>query len=165
MGVNNRTSVHRRWTSHAASALVGFETALLQILDPNSELDSVAYNVLTNTGTAAPTELWRGWGQLAVFRQTLNAEIPAGAITQVRSVRFTVPLNGPEFPIRKGLMVRVLQCDHDPDATEYQYTVTSGLNSGLSFKRTIEAEADMGVTLSPPIVLLNSVAEPLADTV
>lgn len=152
MGINNRRSVHAHWTGHAARPLRGFETVLLSILDPNSSADDDSFNVFLNSGTAEPTELWRGRAQLAVFRQTLNAEIPAGAITQVRSVRFTVPLNGPDFPIRKGLVVRVLECKHDPDATLYQYTVTSGLNSGLAFKRTIEAEADMGVILSAPLI-------------
>lgn len=150
MGVNNRGSVHPFWTGHAAGALTGFETAYISILDPNSTNDDDNFDIILNSGTVEPTELWQGYAQLAVFRQTLNAEIPAGAITQVRSVRFTVPLNGPTTPIRKGLIVRVLECKHDPDATQYQYTVTSGLNSGLAFKRTIEAEADMGVILSQP---------------
>lgn len=166
MNLNSRRSVHPFWTRHAAQPLAGFETAFLAVLDPNTQSDDVAFDVFANRGTAAPTELWRGFGQLAVFRQTLNAETPAGSITQVRSVRFTVPLNGPTVPIRKGLIVRVLECKNDPDAEQYQYTVTSGLNSGLSFKRTIEAEADMSVILFPSgPVEANTVSEPVSDTV
>lgn len=163
-----RGSVHPRWTRHAATALDGFNNCLVAIYDPNTERDNDSFNIYLNKSTAAPTELWRGMGQLQVFRQTLNAEMPAGSITQVRSVRITVPLDGPTVPIRKGLIVRVLECEHDDDATKYQYTVTSGLNSGLAFKRTIEAEADMGVVLSSstsPLPVTNTVAEPVPDTV
>ena len=148
MNLTKRGSVHPRWANHASTALNGFDNCLVAIYDPNTERDNDDFNIFLNKSTAAPTELWRGKGQLQVFRQTLNAEMPGGSITQVRSVRITVPLEGPQVPIRKGLIVRVLYCEHDDDATKYQYTVTSGLNSGLAFKRTIEAEADMGVVLN-----------------
>lgn len=147
MGVNARSSVDPRWQHHHRTALGGFKNALIRILDPNLTIADDGYDAWTNKGTAPPLVLWEGVGQLAVFRQTLNAELPAGAITQVRSVRFTVPLDGPDMPIRKGLMVQVVSCEDDPETERYQYTVTSGLNSSLAFDRTIEAEVDMSAIL------------------
>lgn len=152
MGAMNRGSVDPRWQAHHRGVLAGFKNAIIQIIDPNTTLADVGYSAWTNTALNpnAPIVMWEGAAQLQVFRQTLNAEVPAGAITQVRSVRFTVPIDGPVEPVRKGLIVKVLSCSGDPDATRYQYTVTSGLGSGLGWDRTIEAESDMSVILPEP---------------
>lgn len=157
--LNNRSAVHPRWARWALPTLKAFETVILAIYDPNSEASGNSYDPYAprtpNTATSRPTLLWQGRGQLQVFRQALNADDVAGSVTQVRSVRFTVDLGGPNLPVRKGLIVRVISCPHDPDAEAYEYTVTSGINSGLAWKRTIEAESDMSVIVSPivsPIV-------------
>lgn len=163
MALNSRKTIHPQFTRHPHKTLKGFANVYLAVLDPNTREDDAEFDVILNSTTAAPTELWRGWGQMAVFRQTLNAEIPAGAITQIRSARFTVPLEIP-VPVRKGLIVRVLYCANDQDATQYQFTVTSGINSGLSFERTIEAEVDMGVILTaPPVPPELLPAEPVVE--
>lgn len=149
--VNSRSAIDPRWTRWALPTLRAFETCVVAIYDPNSELSGKNFNPYTRAGeTAKPTILWSGRGQLQVFRQSLTADDVAGSVTQVRSVRFTVDLDGPNLPVRKGLIIRVLSCPHDPDAEVYEYTVTSGINSGLAWKRTIEAEADMSV-IAPPI--------------
>lgn len=150
--LNNRSAVDPRWTKWGLRTLDAFATCIIAIYDPNSEAsckDFDPYNPLVNQ-TAKPTILWTGKGQLQVFRQSLTADDVAGSVTQVRSVRFTVDLDGPNLPVRKGLIVRVLSCPHDADAEVYEYTVTSGINSGMAWKRTIEAEADMSV-IAPPI--------------
>lgn len=147
MGVNNRGSVDPRYVTHQNITLAGFMNCTLQILDPNIDGIDSTYSAWTNAGMSAPTMLWSGPAQMNVFRQTLNAEVPGGAITQVRSLRFIVPKAGPSFPVRKGLQVRVTLCVDDPAATRYQYTVTSGLGAGLGWGRTIEAESDMSVIL------------------
>lgn len=150
--LNNRSAVDPRWTRWGLRTLKAFETCIIAIYDPNSEVsgnDFDPYNPTLNQ-TAQPTILWTGKGQLQVFRQSLTADDVAGSVTQVRSVRFTVDLDGPNVPVRKGLVVRVLSCPHDPDAEAYEYTVTSGINSGIAWKRTIEAESDMSV-IAPPI--------------
>jgi hypothetical protein len=144
--------VDPRYQKHHGISLAGFKNAKVRILDPEYETMDETYSAWTNKTTKAPAIIWEGYGQMAVFRQTLNAEIPAGAITQVRSIRFTVPMDGPLVPVRKGLLIRVIECEGDDDATRYQYTVTSGVNGGLAFDRTIEAESDMSVIL-PPIVV------------
>jgi hypothetical protein len=147
--LNNRKSVDPRWTRWALKTLDGFATCIVAIYDPNISDDGVTFNPYGPPTTAEPTMLWQGPGQLQVFRQTLNADDVAGSITQIRSIRFTVPLDGPQVPVRKGLIVRVISCEHDPSTTEYEYTVTSGINSGLAWKRTIEAETDQSVFVTP----------------
>lgn len=144
-----RSAVHPKWTEWALPVLDAFANAVVAIFDPNSDKNGKDFNPFDNTASSKPTKLWQGMGQLAVFRQTLNADDVAGSVTQVRSVRFTVPLDGPDLPVRKGLIVRVISCEHDPDAEQYEYTVTSGINSGLAWKRTIEAESDMSVIAGP----------------
>lgn len=150
MALNSRSAVHPRWTRHAAQPLTGFLSCVLQLIDPRRDtVDHRDWNPVTNGPSNSATLEWEGPGQLQVFRQTLNAEQPAGGITQIRSLRFTVPINGPQIPVRKGMLIRVIYCPNDDDATRYQYTVTSGINSGLSFMRTIEAESDMSTILAP----------------
>lgn len=144
-----RSALHPKWTTWGLKTLSAFANCAIAIYDPNNENDPGFDPYDTENATNVPTLIWQGEGQLAVFRQTLNADDVAGSITQVRSVRFTVPLDGPAIPVRKGLIVRVLSSPHDPDAEAYEYTVTSGINSGLAWKRTIEAESDMGVIVSP----------------
>ena len=148
--LNNRSAVDPRWTKWALPTLRAFETCVVAIYDPNSELSGIDYDPYTprSNETSTPTLLWSGKGQLAVFRQSLTADDVAGSVTQLRSVRFTVDLDGPNLPVRKGLMVRVLSCPHDRDAEAYEYIVTSGINSGVAWKRTIEAEADMSVIVT-----------------
>lgn len=152
MNLNNRTALDPRWTGWGVRALDAFANCLIAIYDPQSELNGENFSPFAAPRTTAPVELWRGMGQMAVFRQTLNADDVAGSVTQVRSVRFTIPLHAASMPVRKGLIVRVLSCPHDPDAEMYEYTVTSGINSGLAWKRTIEAESDMGVIVSPIVI-------------
>lgn len=89
---------------------------------------------------------------MQVFRQTLNAEIPAGGITQVRSLRFTVPHSDQDTlvtAIRKGMTLHVTDIKGlgDNDVMGYQYTVTSAVGATLGWTRTIEAEVDVGVVI------------------
>ena len=147
--LNSRGALHPRWTEWGLRALSAFANCEIAIYDPNSEDNGANFNPYGPPTTNAPTLLWQGKGQLAVFRQTLNADDVAGSVTQVRSMRFTVDLNGPDLPVRKGLIIRVISSPHDPDAEKYEYTVTSGMNSGLAWKRTIEAESDMSVIVGP----------------
>lgn len=144
-----RNALHPRWTEWGLRVLDAFANCVVAIYDPNSADDGADFNPYGPDSGSKPTLLWEGQGQLAVFRQTLNADDVAGSITQIRSIRFTVPLDGPDIPVRKGLIVRVVSCPHDPDAEHYEYTVTSGINSGLAWKRTIEAESDMAVIVGP----------------
>lgn len=144
-----RPALHPDWTTWGLTPLAAFANTIIAIFDPNSDLNGMDYNPFKANSTSKPKLLWQGSGQLAVFRQTLYADDVAGSVTQVRSVRFTVPLDGPDLPVRKGLIVRVISCEHDRDAEQYEYTVTSGINSGLAWKRTIEAESDMAVIVAP----------------
>lgn len=71
-------------------------------------------------------------------------DAPAGSVDQVRNVRFTLNKTISEgIDIRKGQIVRVTSCPLDSSLERYQYIVNSGLNSGWSFRRTIETEVDM----------------------
>lgn len=149
--LNNRSAVDPRWATWALRTLESFETCLIAIYDPNSETNGINFNPFLPppNGTSPATKLWAGSAQMQVYRQTLTMDDVAGSVTQVRSVRFTADLNGPNFPVRKGLIVRITSCPHDPDAENYEYIVTSGLNSGLAWKRTIEAEVDMSAIVGP----------------
>lgn len=147
--LSKRTALHPKWTEWALPVLDAFSTTIIAIFDPNSDINGKDFSVFQPSESSKPKLLWQGAGQLAVFRQTLYADDVAGSVTQVRSVRFTVPLDGPDLPVRKGLIIRVISCPHDRDAEQYEYTVTSGINSGLAWKRTIEAESDMAVIVAP----------------
>lgn len=149
MGANARKSVDPRWQKHHTVSLDGFKNCIIRLLEPNIDTLDNSYSAWTNTSTTPAVTFWQGPAQFQIFRQTLNAELPAGAVTQIRSVRFSVPMNGngPTLPIRKGLFLRVISCDGDDDATRYQYTVTSGIGAGLGWERIIEAETDLSVIL------------------
>ena len=144
-----RPALHPNWHLWGLGALKAFRTVIIAIFDPMSENNGTDYNPFKQGKTSVPKLLYTGAAQMAVFRQTLNADDVAGSVTQVRSVRFTTDLNGPDLPVRKGLIVRVTSCPHDRDAEQYEYTVTSGINSGLAWMRTIEAESDMAVVVGP----------------
>lgn len=152
MGINARSAVHPQWTRFAAPILRSFGWTKFRIIDPNINSGNDDFDPWTNTTNSDPIIIWEGWGQMQVFRQTLNAEIPAGGITQVRSLRFTVPhkdIQGLTNPIRKGLRLRVIEVSDlgDDDTIGYEYTVTSGVGATLGWTRTIEAEVDVGVKL------------------
>lgn len=104
--------------------------------------------------TMEPTLIWMGDAQMQVYRQALTVDDVAGSVTQLRSVRFTMDLEETNFPIRKGMIVRVISSTFPTTDTTYEYTVTSGANSALAFKRTIEAESDQSVA-GPPISEFN----------
>lgn len=153
MGINARSAVHPRWTRFAGPTLRGFAWTKFSIIDPNAGTGDAHFDVWNNTTDTDPVTIWTGWGQMQVFRQTLNAEIPAGGITQIRSLRFTVPhadILTATAPIRKGLVLRVVEVAPlgDDDVLNYQYTVTSGVGATLGWTRTIEAEVDNGVVLT-----------------
>lgn len=151
MGVNARASIDPRWQKSPLNPLEGFKNCVIRIIDPHLGVADAGYSAWTNSGTSAAETLWQGPAQMNIFRQTLNAELPAGAITQVRSARFTATMEDILFPVRKGLLVRIVSCEGDASVTSYQFTVTSGIGSGLGFDRTIEAEVDVSVIL-PPVV-------------
>ena len=144
-----RPARHPKWHLWGLETLKAFRTVEIAIFDPVSENNGTDYNPFKSTKTSIPKRLFVGKAQMAVFRQTLNADDVAGSVTQVRSVRFTVDLDGPDLPVRKGLIVRITSCPHDRDAEQYEYTVTSGINSGIAWMRTIEAESDMAVIVGP----------------
>ena len=153
MGINARSAVHPQWTRFTAPVLRSFAWTKFKIIDPNTTSGDAGYDPWTNATDSEPSVLWEGWGQMQVFRQTLNAEIPAGGITQVRSLRFTVAhadIQNISSVIRKGLVLRVTEVKDlgDDDVMSYQYTVTSGVGATLGWTRTIEAEVDAGVVIT-----------------
>ena len=152
MGINARSAIHPRWTSFAAPVLRGFAWTKFRIIDPNTATGDDHFDPWTNGTNSDPVVLWEGWGQMQVFRQTLNVEIPAGGITQIRSLRFTVAhpdIEGVIGAVRKGQTLRVVEVKStgDEDVMNYLYTVTSGVGATLGWTRTIEAEVDTGVVV------------------
>lgn len=118
----------------------------IRLIDMNWREDGGDYNWLANTGgLAEPVVLFEGPAQMQVYRFTLVMDAPVGSVDQVRTARFTVgrELLDPAMDIRKGMQIRVLACDHNPSLETYEYVVSSGLNSGSNFRRTIECEVDM----------------------
>lgn len=149
--LNSRPALHPRWTQWGLTTLAAFAQCTVAIYDPNSAVNGEDYDPYdTANATSLPTLLWQGEGQVQVFRQSLTVDDVAGSVTQIRSIRFTVAKDGPSIPVRKGLIVRVTTSPEDPELESYEFTVTTGLNSGLAWKRTIEAEADQAV-VAPPI--------------
>lgn len=149
--LNNRSALDPRWGRWALRTLDAFESCIISIYDMNTEDAGRDFHPFAPPGgqVSRSTKLFTGPAQMQVYRQTLTMDDVAGSVTQVRSVRFTTGLDGPNFPVRKGLVVRVDSNPHDPDAENYEYIVTSGLNSGLAWKRTIECEVDMAVIVGP----------------
>ena len=178
--LNTRSALHPRWTKAALRALEAFEVVTIAIFAPNnakagpSDFDPWASRrgggeafgfgegafgqdsfggvggSANGNATQKPTLLWEGRAQMQVYRQSLTVDDVAGSVTQLRSVRFTMSLEDTQFIIRKGMIVRVLATDYDSQDIQYEYTITSAANSGLAWKRTIEAETDMMV-VAPPI--------------
>jgi hypothetical protein len=147
--LNTRASVHPLWSNWAGAVLDGFATVVISIFAPNS-LQADDFNWYTNQGSTPPTLLWTGPAQMQVFRQTLNADSVAGSVVQVRSARFTVNKGeGPATRISEGMVVRVTEVGEDVDLLTYEFTVTSGVNADLAFRRTIEAEVNMAVSVTP----------------
>lgn len=172
--LNSRSALHPRWTKAPLAVLRGFETVIIAIFDPNSEAsgwDFDPYAPLAGGegfgegafgegafggagtgypgGTSLPTRLWQGPAQFQVYRQALTVDDVAGSVTQLRSVRITADPNGPAFPVRKGLIIRVISSPLNPSLESYEVTVTSGMSSALAFKRTIEGEVDQSVIAAP----------------
>lgn len=155
MGINARPTLDPRLTRHVALPLSLFQKCIVQILDMNTTTALENFDVYTNTGTSDVQVVWQGEAQFSVSRQTLNGVEAVGAVTQIRSVTFELPTGstGPQFAITKGMQLRVPVSPDNPTICEYQYTVTSGLNQDTPFARTIEAEADLGVTIPVPALI------------
>lgn len=153
MGVNQRSALHPRWGRFASPIIRGFGTAKVRIIQPETATGAANFNPWTNHTDSTPITIWEGWATMDVFRQTLYAELPAGSITQLRSIRFVVP-NGDiaslTTPIRKGHIVKVINVAEgsDHEIQSYQYTITSAIGGANGWGRTIEAEADQGVIVS-----------------
>lgn len=153
MGLNNRGVLHPRYIDHVAPTLAGFAVCTIRIIDPNTNSAVAGFDPWKKTMTGpGPSTIWEGKAQMQVFRQTLNAETPAGGITQIRSLRFTIPLTAIRTlgtRIKKGQQVRVFAVDAiaDDDVMSYQYTITSGVGAALGFTRTIEAETNVSVVV------------------
>ena len=145
--INSRSSVDPRFTEWAARPFSGFAVTTFAIYDPNSGT-TVGFDPYSGPSSNPMVKLWEGPAQVQVYRQPLTVDDVAGSATQLRSVRISIPLNQPPAPIRKGLIGRVTACDINPTLMQYEYTITSGLNGGLSFVHTIEADVDMSVTIS-----------------
>lgn len=149
--LNNRGALHPRWTQIPVAVLEAFESVVIAIFDPRSERSGEGYDpYIPGTGTSVPLRLWQGKAQFQVYRQSLTVDDVAGSVNQLRSVRITAPPEGPVMPLRKGLIVRVISSPLNPSLENYEVTVTSGMNSGLAWKRTIEGEVDQSV-IAPPI--------------
>lgn len=173
--LNTRSALHPRWTRVPQVVLSAFEAVVIAIFDPQNALPGPAFDPWATGGddsfgfgegpfgqdafggplgdanmTQVGELLWTGEAQMQVYRQALTVDDVAGSVTQLRSVRFTMDLEETNFPIRKGMIVRVISSKYNTMDTTYEYTVTSGANSPLAFKRTIEAETDQGV-YAPPI--------------
>lgn len=145
MNLNNRPAIDARWIASVQPTLSGFLNCQIELYDMNLDEAGADYNWATNEGFGATrTLLYSGEAQLQVYRFTLTMDAPAGSVDQVRNVRFTVnkeEISGVD--VRKGQMIFVTSCENDPALTRFQYVVNSGLNSGASFRRTIECEVDM----------------------
>ena len=171
--LNNRSALHPRWTFAPLRPLQAFEQCIIAIFDPNSRDSGNDYDPYdtgipgfgfgqggfgqggfgggtASTGTSLPIKLWEGSAQFQVYRQSLTVDDVAGSVNQLRSVRITASRDGIVMPLRKGLIVRVIECELNPTLTSYEVTVTSGMTSALAWKRTIEGEVDMSV-IAPPI--------------
>lgn len=173
--LNSRSALHPRWTTAPLAVLRSFETVIIAIFDPNSEASGWDYDPYAPIsgggeafgegefgedafgaggtgypgGTSLPIRLWQGPAQFQVYRQALTVDDVAGSVTQLRSVRITADPNGPAFPVRKGLIVRVISSPLNRTLESYEVTVTSGMTSALAFKRTIEGEVDQAVIVDP----------------
>jgi hypothetical protein len=154
VNLNSRLALDPRFRLAGSEALGGFINCTIDLYDMNWGQDGKAdeYNWQTNSGaTVEPTLLIGGVdAQIQVYRFTLTMDAPVGSVDQVRTVRFTINSEDADgIDIRQGQMVRVTSCEGDSALERYQYTVNSGINSPVSFKRTIECEVDMKRIVGP----------------
>lgn len=151
--LNNRPVLHRDWVTFALPTLAGFHACVIAIFDPRNAEPKTPIDPYRKTPsgnvTARPRKVWEGEAQLQLYRQSLTMDDVAGSVTQVRSVRIELPLDAVAEPIREGFIVRVIDDPRTQVSERYEYTVTSGLNSPLAWKRTIEAESDQRVSAGP----------------
>lgn len=145
MGINNRGIFHPNYRLASDQVFDRLVSCTISLYDAQLLSDGVGYDWRTNTNANSdPTLLFTGEAQLQVYRFTLVMDAPAGSVDQVRNVRFTVNHKDIEnVTIRKGQRIFVDLCPDDHTLEKYQYVVNSGLNSGKSFRRTIETEVDM----------------------
>lgn len=153
--LNTRPVLHPKWVSFALPTLAGFHACVIAIFDPRNgspatpEFDPYRKTPTSGNTTPEPRLVWQGEAQLQKYRQALTMDDVAGSVSQVRSVRIEIPLDSVAEPIRKGFIVRVIDDPRTPASEVYEYTVTSGLDSPLAWKRTIEAESDQSVVAGP----------------
>jgi hypothetical protein len=145
MGINARGSVDPRWRRAADYTLSGWVNCTISLYDAQLLNDGTGYDWRTNTGANAdPTLLFTGEAQMQVYRFTLVMDAPAGSVDQVRNARFTIAHTDIEgVTVRKGQRIIEDSFPNETTLEKYQYVVNSGLNSGWSFRRTIETEVDM----------------------
>ena len=149
--LNSRSALHPRWTRTPQRVLEAFEAVTIRIFDPRINLSGYGWSPYNGPGgTARPLLLWEGPAQFQVYRQALTVDDVAGSVSQLRSVRITVPADGPMMPLRKGLIVRIVASPNNTALESYEVTITSGMSSALAFKRVIEGEVDQSV-IAPPI--------------
>jgi hypothetical protein len=152
VALNSRGAIHPKYVDHVAPVLRGFAQCTITIFDPQTNSGVSGFDAWNNVQDGTTAAIWTGKAQMQVFRQTLNAETPAGGITQIRSVRFTVPLEDIRTlatRIKKGQQVHVTSVESigDDDVMTYQYTITSGVGATLGWTRTIEAETNVSVVV------------------
>lgn len=148
MNLNNRGAYDPRLNTTLERPLASFNNCIIQLLDmKRGEQTAEGWDwrgITPADQSAEPEVLLTAEAQMQVFRFTLTMDGPVGSVDQYRTVRFTFShKEQPDLRIRNGYVIRVISCPGNPTNETYQYIVNSGLNSGTSFRRTVETEVDM----------------------
>lgn len=149
MALNSRTAIDPRWFEWVRQPSRGFETARVQIIDPNTT-DDVPYDPVTNTGgEATPTVVWptvntlvaNAWIEVIGSANASNSGIQATDITRVR-VHIDLAEFGPTEMIRSGFQIRVVEGGRDTTLESKILVIRKTSVGNLAVQRTLECTVD-----------------------
>lgn len=115
------------------------------ILDPSE--DNTQYDQWGMPVQNSRAPIWTGWMRVQPLRTDITVKRAVDSTTQ-RTVQFwpegmsvdgLIGTSGERIDAKPGLEIVVVQCDNNPDLTNYQYITIGGINSDLAWNKTIIA--------------------------
>lgn len=149
MALNSRTAIDPRWFEWVRQPSRGFETAMVEIVDPNTT-SSTEYDPVLNTGgEATPTVVWptlnttipNAWIEVVGSASASNGGFQATDVTRVR-VHIDLAEFGPTEMIRAGFQVRIIDGGRDSTLESKIAVIRKTSVGNLAVQRTLECTID-----------------------
>ena len=154
MALNTRSAIDPRWFEWVRGPSRGFETARVEIIDPNTN-DAVPYDPVTNTGgESVPTVVWptinttvsNAWVEVLSGSSATNNGVQATDVSRVR-VHIDLAEFGPTEVIRPGFQVRVVDGGRDAVLESLILVIRKMSVGNLAVQRTLDCTIDEKATL------------------